>query len=327
MLSSVINDKHLIDTFRVINGDATCFTWRKPNTIQQGRLDFFLTTNDFSQFIRKSEIHASYKSDHSPITLELNFSKIEHGKGLWKFNNSLLYDLEYIQCIKQKIEEIKQQYVLPVYNIEYLNTIENDLIQFTINDQLFLETLLMEIRGKTISYSSFKSKKRKEREYYILKAIEDIEKQLTNENIEELNLLQQELIGIRNLKMKGAFIRAKAKWIDEGEKPSKYFCNLEAQYASNKNIPFIENDEGQRLFDNPGILKEAAQFYKTLYTKSVFNDSYNVHDDLKGINTIKLNTEQSQSLEGLLTLKEILITLKNMKHDKSPGSDGFTAEF
>ena len=64
-----------------------------------------------------------------------------------------------------------------------------------------------------------------------------------------------------------------------------------------------------------------------MYTKSVFNDSYNVHDDLKGIDTIKLNTEQSQSLEGLLTLKEILITLKNMKHDKSPGSDGFTAEF
>ena len=83
-----------------------------------------------------------------------------------------------------------------MYNIEYLNTIENDLIQLTINDQLFLETLLMEIRGKTISYSSFKSKKRKEREYYILKAIEDIEKQITNENIEELNLLQQELIGI-----------------------------------------------------------------------------------------------------------------------------------
>ena len=69
--------------------------------------------------------------------------------------------------------------------------------------------------------------------------------------------------------MKGAFIRSKAKWIDEGEKPSKYFCNLETQYASSKNIPFIENDEGQRLFDNHGILKEAAQFYKTLYTKSV----------------------------------------------------------
>jgi exonuclease III len=81
LLSSVINEKSLVDTFRVINGDAKCFTWRKPNTVQQARLDFFLTTNVFSQFIRKSEIHASYKSDHSPITLELNFSKIEHGKG------------------------------------------------------------------------------------------------------------------------------------------------------------------------------------------------------------------------------------------------------
>ena len=36
---------------------------------------------------------------------------------------------------------------------------------------------------------------------------------------------------------------------------------------------------------------------------------------------------QSQSLEGLLTLEEISKTLKNMKSDKSPGADGFTAEF
>ena len=62
-------------------------------------------------------------------------------------------------------------------------------------------------------------------------------------------------------------------------------CNLETQHASSKSISFIENDECQRLFDNHSILKEAAKFYKILlHTKSVFNDSYNVHDYLKGIN-------------------------------------------
>lgn len=35
-------------------------------------------------------------------------------------------------------------------------------IQFTINDQYFLETLLMEIRSKTISYASY-SKKAKDK--------------------------------------------------------------------------------------------------------------------------------------------------------------------
>lgn len=89
------------------------------------------------QHIRQSEIKASYKSDHSVITLDLNLCEITHGKGLWKFNNSLLHDEEYLKTIKLKIEEIKKQYCLPVYNTELLNTVDDNVLQFTINDQLF----------------------------------------------------------------------------------------------------------------------------------------------------------------------------------------------
>jgi hypothetical protein len=39
------------------------------------------------------------------------------------------------------------------FNVPYAN------ISFTIIDQVFLETLLLEIRGKTISYASFIKKK------------------------------------------------------------------------------------------------------------------------------------------------------------------------
>ena len=66
-------------------------------------------------------------------------------------NNALLTELDYIDTINTKIEEIKKQYALPVYDTNSLKQIPNSKIQFTINDQLFLETLLMEIRGKPIS--------------------------------------------------------------------------------------------------------------------------------------------------------------------------------
>lgn len=45
-----------------------------------------------------------------------------------------------------------------VYNNASIDKIPNDEIQFTVNDQLFLETLLMEIRGKCKSYSSYAKK-------------------------------------------------------------------------------------------------------------------------------------------------------------------------
>ena len=41
--------------------------------------------------------------------------------------------------------EVKCQYTLPVYNLDNLNNIPDNELQFTINDQLFLDTF-MELR-------------------------------------------------------------------------------------------------------------------------------------------------------------------------------------
>ena len=67
----------------------------------------------------------------------------------------LFKDIQYIKAINKKIDEVKKQYSLPVYNFENLHNIPENEIQLFINDQLFLDILLMEIRGQTISYSSF----------------------------------------------------------------------------------------------------------------------------------------------------------------------------
>ena len=44
-------------------------------------------------------------------------------------------------------------------------------------------------------------------------------------------------------------------------------------------------------------------------------------------NMTKLKNEEANTIEGLLTYKEISNSLYNMKHDKSPGLSGFSAEF
>ena len=44
-------------------------------------------------------------------------------------------------------------------------------------------------------------------------------------------------------------------------------------------------------------------------------------------NISMLILQEKTSLEGEITLAEASLALKNMKNYKSPGSDGFTAEF
>ena len=52
----------------------------------------------------------------------------------------------------------------------------------------------------------------------------------------------------------------------------------------------------------------------------------NIKQLLNKQNTLKLSENQKESLEGEITYQEASTFLKNMKNNKSPGSDGFTAE-
>ena len=46
-----------------------------------------------------------------------------------------------------------------------------------------------------------------------------------------------------------------------------------------------------------------------------------------GNNENQLNDDEAQMLEGEITYEELTTALKNMKHSKSPGNDGFTTVF
>ena len=112
-------------------------------------------------------------TDHSAIILKLKFQNNERGRGYCKFNNSLLKDNQYIDKIKNIIEDVKKTYATNLNPDEYMPIEE---LQFNINDQLFLETLLMSIRGDTKKYSSIKKKERYKEEQDLelqIKAIED----------------------------------------------------------------------------------------------------------------------------------------------------------
>ena len=51
----------------------------------------------------------------------------------------------FSKVIKTVIENVKKQYAIPVYDFKNIRFVKDDGIVFSISDQLFLETLLMEI--------------------------------------------------------------------------------------------------------------------------------------------------------------------------------------
>ena len=232
---------------------------------------------------------------------------------------------DYLSLIKKCIVDTKLQYCLPVYNRDSIDNVPNEELQFFIDDQLFLEVLLMEIRGRTISYSSYKKKQQNIREKNVIKEIESLEEQAIIDT-EELESKKKELEDIRVCKIKGSIVRSRAKWIEEGEKPTNYFFSLENRNFVSKIIPRLEKENGDVITKQEDILEEVCSFYRDLYSHHAVND-VDLEYLLTDYEIPRLNESESDSLEGLVTINEAGFVLKGMKNNKSPGSDGFTTEF
>ena len=138
----------------------------------------------------------------------------------------------------------------------------------------------MEIRGKCISYSSFKKKSRQQKEQVLIneiKTLEECEHAFTNTELESLDVKKKELETIRKHKMAGARIRSRARWVEEGEKPSHYFCSLESRNFLNKVISRIEKENGDTISIQFDILKERKNYFKNLYR--------NIDDTIQNVKT------------------------------------------
>lgn len=52
-------------------------------------------SEDFFGNVTSSSIETSYKSDHSSVSIEINLENFVPGRGLWKYNDSLLKEKDY----------------------------------------------------------------------------------------------------------------------------------------------------------------------------------------------------------------------------------------
>ena len=194
----------LVDCLRENNIEKREYTWFKRNPVKKARLYYFLISDNLYTDITETKILPGYRTDHSLILIAIKFGKFKKGISYWKFNNSSLKEQEFINEIKQVIYETKAHFASDINSNADINAISPVSIKFTIDDQLSFETLLLNIRGKCISYSSYRKKKQIHEENHILKQIEILEKQIAI-NFEVLEEQKRRLLEIRKKNMEGVF--------------------------------------------------------------------------------------------------------------------------
>ena len=76
--------------------------------IIQQRLDYIFVFNSLQESVKKTEILYALSSNHSPVSCSfVNKDTFACGLGVWKFNNSLLLNTEFVKKLKTHIEIVK----------------------------------------------------------------------------------------------------------------------------------------------------------------------------------------------------------------------------
>ena len=354
-LKDQIQQYNLVDIWRELHPDDRQYTWRKFNENKQSRLDYFLISASLLPYVQNASIIPSYCSDHSGIELEIDFSKFIRGRGFWKFNTSLLSDPDYLKLIKNTIKRVTAQYAIVNDDTNFYVNATNEVLQefysstspetlqhinLSINPQSFLDVLLMEIRKETITFSSKKKRDRQANELLLLHSIEDLENKIAVEQNEdnfrninaELQNKKLELDNIYSFQAQGAFVRARARYQVEGEKPTRLFCSLEKHNAIQKHIPKLvveENGHKKEVKDQKTIENEIYNYYGDLFAERKVKES-EVETFLSpelALSCPKLTEAEKRKTEGLITTEELTRYLKRTKNNVSPGSSGFSNEF
>ena len=180
---------------------------------------------------------------------------------------------------------------------------------YQINDQLFFEMVLLEIRWKIILYAAYKKKQARQKENELRSDIKKLEDHRTINENDLVPLESKKLRLLRQQKIEGMVVRSEIKWIQEGERPSKYFCHVEKRNFVHR--PFIEKD-GKALWPGRNCEGDKRFCYEKWY-ESIENDVVDV--DLNTmVQVLTLSSVKKESLKGFISEEEALAVLKRMKN-------------
>ena len=168
ILNNLLSNFSFFDVFRNFFPDKKHFTWKKPGSSKRARLDMFIASNSMRPYITKYKKLLSWKCDHDPISIDIDFASFKAGKAYWRHNNALLKDDQYVFRIKNYIRLTLAKYVnMEGFDNFFAQASEEQLahflnqsndyyfnLDFNINPCLLLDMILNDARCESISYDA-----------------------------------------------------------------------------------------------------------------------------------------------------------------------------
>lgn len=232
-LKSLLDERNMVDVWRMRNPLKRAYKFRRG--AYSSRLDFFLTSPFLTEISDKTEIKFLTCSDHSLISIQLNFnSNVERGPGFWRLDTELLKDSTFVMGMKEFLDVWipPQELSSPIQVWEWLkHGIRNFTRQFQKTKKSEEKKRLQSLETDLLGYVE----RRDSGEPDLDIPIESISRQIRE---------------LEENKARKIIFRSRANWSLYGEKLSKFFLNLQKRKTRESLLASVISEEGVTITDH-----------------------------------------------------------------------------
>ena len=300
-LSILTRDSNLIDAYRHKFPNKRTVSW--TDGLRACLLDRLFIPSNFANKIEHVCFVPTTFSDHdlfkcklAPISLN-----VKAGKGYWKFNNSLLDDVNFVGKIRARI----------IVALEMLD----DNADFAV----WWDNLKLSFKALAIRHSIYLSKENNKM-YAALTAQYVLAEKLGN--LENMQRVKNALKEIDMKRLSGSIVRSRVQLFDNKEQPSTFFYRKELSKGKKKLISKIVH-ENRVCEDNDSISDSFVNFFTHLYGK----EPVELPPDKYIENLPHVDPDSTDHLGKSISIEDIQLAVSQMENNKTPGPDGLSKEF
>ena len=310
-LSRLFDSCCAVDIWRYLHPSSSCFTWSRWNGQFSSRIDLIGCPYVWVSSVSSCDVLPCPFSDHCAVLFCVNVPDVTPpGPGLWKFNISVLEEEEYVSLISVFWASWRRR--------------QSSFPSLA----KWWEEGKSKIKGLTITYCSRRSQGSSQSRDLLMRLADHLKVKLDNGMLSVLGAYRSVLNQISAFDSeaaRGAQVRSRVRWVEEGETSSAYFFRLEKKRSADRWISALRETDGTFISNPDDLCRSFASFYSDLFTAGPTDPA--AQESLLDNVSSSLPQDQAELCDGLLTVEECYEALIGMAKRKAPGSDGLPMEF
>ena len=298
-LNALLTHTQTYPLWRDLHAGRIAYSWTHGSGTFASRIDMVWAPLTMADLIQECEYHPSFLSDHQYLLVKCLFrDRITTGPGVWKFNTSLLQDSDYHDLVTSFWAFWQTMSDHPDFASQ---------LDWWDQGKFYL-------RDITRSFSKAKAVRARSKKTLLNKQLRELQRLFEagdHAAFSKLCAVQQELRGIALHEARGAQVRARCQWAEEGETSSSFFLNLASHHHAKASMPSIRDpDTGMVHHDPFEILGVWRRNYSSLFTAQQCDPA--TQDEMLQQLTRRLSPAERNGCEGCLTLEECFAALNGM---------------